>query len=84
MTETVGLKSHLFTISGPVRTYTPEEREAWERSNTAPLPELRLNVLRHQRRGREIEAERTARFAAARAARAGAGLGKSTTTGDSL
>lgn len=51
------------------RTYTPEQRAEWERNNTLPLPVLRLNVLRHQRRAREIAEERERRFAERRAAR---------------
>jgi len=49
------------------RSYTPAERAAWEKTNTLPLPVLRLDVLRHQRRIREQTAERESRLAARRA-----------------
>lgn len=56
-------------MSAEGRTYTAEERAEWERDNTLPLPVIRLNVLRHQRRAREIAAERARQVAERRAAR---------------
>lgn len=49
------------------RSYTPEERAVWERDNAIPPPVLRLDVLRYQRRAREMAAERESRIAQRRA-----------------